>query len=109
MPDPTRSATPELASRQAIAEHLRDEVRQLELHVMVGGDNDLRTVEDRNRVDRPRLIDVVKLDDIWQILDDFGSSRCYCPFPNEDGYVREWCPVHDPDGTYHAEERATNA
>ena len=70
---------------------------------MVGSDNDIRTVEDRNRVDRPGLVDVVKLDDVWQILDDLSASSCTCPFPDEEGYVRAWCPVHDPDGTHHAQ------
>jgi hypothetical protein len=42
--------------------------------------------------------------------DDFFSldfewlwrEGCACPFPGEEGYVRENCPVHDPDGTYHS-------
>lgn len=29
------------------------------------------------------------------------SDGCICPFPDEPGYVRSLCPIHDPDGTFH--------
>lgn len=27
---------------------------------------------------------------------------CICPYPDEPGYVRSDCPVHDPHGTFHS-------
>lgn len=32
---------------------------------------------------------------------DCRPEGCICPIV-EPGYVHEWCPVHDPDGTFHA-------
>lgn len=31
---------------------------------------------------------------------DCRPEGCICPIV-EPGYVHEWCPVHDPKGTYH--------
>lgn len=53
---------------------LRDAINDLPLYVVVG-EEDVRTVRNRNRTARPRLLDAVLLDDLWDLLDDAAFSE----------------------------------